>query len=119
MTDAMTDTTTGTEATKEPAAETGVTAEAAPLPCLDQKTLDAIITSLGRKPSEEDCLVRLKSTWPMFRFIFCDDDDLGEKEPFWQSEYFSIHLIAASLGCGSFTYQPDQAAGMVIGIIYP
>lgn len=106
-----------TDIVSEPQATPAGELNQVPMAGLDEKTLDAIITSLGKTPSEAECLARLKSAWPNVRFIFCDDDDLGEKEPFWQCEHFTIHLMAASLGCATFTRLPEHAAGVVIGII--
>ena len=84
------------------------------LTCLNDAWLDDIITELDAAPDEHSSRIRLKTRWPDLTVIFCSEDDLPERQPFWQAENFDLHLMAASMGCSRFTLEPSAAAGVVV-----
>ena len=83
---------------------------------LSAKQLDSIITVIGDAPEEHSCRKRLKQHWPSLTVIFCSEDDLAEREPFWRGQHYELHLMAASLGCAQFTLQPECATGIIIAL---
>ena len=81
---------------------------------LNAEVLDAILDNLSTIGVNDSSLQTLKSNWPQFRFYICEEGDLGEKPPYWHNADYSVHLIAAGLGCASYTHQLDNAIGLVI-----
>ena len=81
---------------------------------LNKTLIDDILPAIPTNADDEQKQQALKREWPNFRFIFCSDDDMAEREPFQVHEPFELHLMAASLGCATFTQQAEQAIGLVI-----
>ena len=81
---------------------------------LSPDKLDVILDTLSTFGVTDASIQALKTNWPQFRFYLCEEGDMGDKPPFWNNADYSVHLVAAGLGCASFTHQLENSIGLVI-----